>query len=632
MLIINNVTKKYSSNEVLKNISLNLPDVGLVTILGESGSGKSTLLNLIGLLDKPSSGNIYYDKYNYKKISKSNINKLHKDNIGFIYQNYNLINYMNVKDNIMLTRKYKEIDKLLEYLGISSLKKKKVSMLSGGEKQRVAIARALVNDPDIILADEPTGALDKKNSKIIMKLLKELSSSKLVIMVSHNRSLAYEYSDRVITISDGKVVSDEILNDNKMLDKYSKNKNRIHISRLINLSFSNFINKYKRNIITILAISIGLISLSLVLGISNGFKRSMDYEEKNSLSKYPLYISKTSVDLDNELSSIFKQNKNDVDKINVINSDHKNKITKDYVNNLEVINNNISNKVFTYIYDNRIITTSINKLSDIEILYGKYPSLNNEVILLLDYNNEISDLYLKNIYLNEKSYNYSDVVGYSFKLNNKKYIITGVARSLEGSVTQDLSGLIYLNNNFSKLVPESIYLYPKSYNDKIVIKKHLNSYKNITYSDYSSSIKSISETLMKGISVVLSVFSFISLIVSTIMIGILSYINILERIKEIGLLKSMGVSNLLIKFVFYFESIIIGLSSSLLSTGVLYLTSIPINSILFDLTGMNNILLVNKNIIFVSMFISVLLCTLGSALPIRRCKRLSIVDALKCEE
>ena len=193
MLELVNVYKKYNQDFVLKNINLKFDEFGLVTILGSSGCGKTTLLNLIGLLDKPSEGNVYYRDKDLSTLNKKEVDYYHAYEIGFIYQQYNLIDHMTVKDNIEIIHKCKDIDLLLISLGILELKNKQVKYLSGGQMQRVAIARALVNNPNILICDEPTGALDSKNKYEIMEYLKRISKKKLVIIVSHDEELSYKY-------------------------------------------------------------------------------------------------------------------------------------------------------------------------------------------------------------------------------------------------------------------------------------------------------------------------------------------------------------------------------------------------------------------------------------------------------
>lgn len=365
MLILRNISKQYerSGNFVLSNINLEFKDKGLVSILGPSGCGKTTLLNLIGGLDTPSEGEIIVDDFTLNNLRKKDLNRYHNQYVGFVYQNYNLINYLNVSENVELIAKNQFTEKLLEYLHLYNKKFSKIKNLSGGEKQRVAIARSLINNPHILLCDEPTGALDIKTSHEIMELLKNISKNLLVIMVTHNKDLATKYSDRIITLEDGSVVKDTKKQRNTLPRKHDLKKIKISFSRIIKIILNNIKNKYKRNILTILAFSIGLIALSLVLAISNGFNKSLEKEEKESLSKYPIFISETSLNLDKSIKDIFSSTElYNEDYIYKEKTEHKNIITKEYIDDLNTINKFLNYQINTYILDGKILTISDKKL------------------------------------------------------------------------------------------------------------------------------------------------------------------------------------------------------------------------------------------------------------------------------
>ena len=247
MLELKHVFKKYAANSeyILNDINLKL-ESGLVSIEGSSGSGKSTLLNLIGLLDKPTKGSIYLDGKDLSKLKKKEIDYYHHKKIGFIFQNYNLIEYLTVYENITMLHKSNDVDKILKDLKIYKLKNKKVNKLSGGEKGRVAIARVLVQNPDILLCDEPTGALDSKTGEIIMNILKEISKTKLVIMVTHNHEYSIKYADRIISIKDGIIIKDSksiTKKENSIPEIYK----RVHLNifKLFKIINNNLLNKWR---------------------------------------------------------------------------------------------------------------------------------------------------------------------------------------------------------------------------------------------------------------------------------------------------------------------------------------------------------------------------------------------------
>lgn len=632
MLKLTNISKQYegSSNLTLKNINLEFESTGLVSILGPSGCGKTTLLNLIGGLDTPTSGSILIDNYELTKLKKKDLDCYHNQYVGFVYQNYNLINYLNVVDNIELINKNKEINLLLDYLHLKDKAKKQVKYLSGGEKQRVSIARSLSNNPRFLLCDEPTGALDTKTSHEIMKLLKEISKTTLVIMVTHNEELSKRYSDRIIALEDGFIKSDTKAKTKCTNSSFSFKKIHVSISKILNIITKNIKSKYKRNFLTVTAFSIGLISLGMVLSISNGFNKSMEREEKESLSKYPIYISKTSTNLNKDLKNLFTtEEKREDNYIYKLETNHTNIIDEAYIKGLSKLEQNINNQINSYLIEEKVLSISKNPIDEIIIKSGRNIENTNELLLIVN-NNQIDENILLSLGLKEEKYKYEDIINYQVKINKNKYKIVGIASFDDESYYQDVTGLLSYDAEFNS-IPVSISLYPKDYENKGAIIKHLDSYPQVEYTDYSSTLKSVSKTLMDGVTIILLCFSMISLIVSTIMIGIISYISVIERIKEIGLFKSLGLSSRNIKVIFIGENILLGIISSMFSFDVLKIISIPINKILTNITGMTDILLINSNILIVLLSISIILSIIGSYFPIRKTKKLKIIDCLRYE-
>lgn len=632
MLTLKNISMQYegSNNLILNNINLSFGENGLVSILGPSGCGKTTLLNIIGGLDKPTNGRVLFDGYDITKLKRKELDKYHNQVIGFVYQNYNLIDYLNVVDNIELINKNIYIKELLEQFNLSNKKYKKIKHLSGGEKQRVAIARSISNNPKILLCDEPTGALDTKTGHTIMKFLKSISSEILVIMVTHNKELANTYSDRIISLEDGNIVYDSNTYEESSYEIKSFFKTKINITRILNIILKNLQSKYKRNILSVIAFSVGLISLGLVLGISSGFNKSMELEEKNSLSKYPIYISETSTNLDNELNNIFEEKSNIEDEyIYKKENGHINKLDFEYINSLSKIEEFLNYQINTYLIQDKIINVSNKKIKELEIIKGHNIENKNEIILIAT-NNTVDENILRSLNLSGNKFSFDEILNREIKIKKEKYKVVGIAKVNEDSYLNTLSGLLSISD-FPKQIPLNISLYPKDYESKKNVLNHLNNYKDIEYTDYSSSIKNLSKTLMNGITIILLSFSTISLLVSTIMIGIVSYISVLERIKEIGLFKSLGLSNFHVKNIFLFENIILGIIASILSFIVCKISSIPINNLLTSLTGMNNILLVNSKLLITLLCVSISLSIIGSYLPIRKTKKLKIIDCLKYE-
>lgn len=634
MIELKHVYKKYDSNNnyALKNINIKLPTTGFISIVGESGSGKSTLLNLIGGLDTPTKGSIIINCKNIANFNKDELDYYHNKYVSFIFQDNNLIDYLSVKDNINILNN-NNINYYLNILNINNLLNKKISNLSGGEQERVSIARALTTKPKILLCDEPTSSLDSKSSENIAQLLKELSKSLLVILVTHNTKIAKEYSDQIITIKDGNIISNRIINRKSYIKNYFKTeKIKIGNNKIFKIVKYSFLYKLKRNIFIIIAISIGLISLSLVLGISKGFNKAIDREEKNSLSEYPIYISKTSNDIE---STLFRENNNYSDnKIHLINGEHINTITKEYLNYVDNINTDIKYK--TYIYSINDIAYQTNSLintssfnNEFTKIYGNNITNNNDVILVIDSNNQIDKNSLFYLNLTNNEYDYKDLINYEYNINDINYKIVGIYKSDKDNIFKDMNGLIYNYNNFKDMIPISINIYPYDYESKQNIISHLSKYSEITYYDYSNTIKKISSTIVNSISIILILFSCISLLISTIMIGIITYINVLERTKEIGILKSLGLPNKYIKNIFYLESLLILLISFIISIIITLVISIPVNNILTNITGLDNILILNINNILILFGISMLISILGTFIPVRKISKLKIIDVLK---
>lgn len=315
MLQIKNICKQYKTGNLIQKaldgVSLNLRDNEFVAILGPSGSGKTTLLNIIGGLDRYDSGDLIINGISTKKYKDRDWDSYRNHTIGFVFQSYNLIPHQTVLSNVELAltisgvskaERRKRAKRALEQVGLGDQGHKKPNQMSGGQMQRVAIARALVNDPDILLADEPTGALDSETSIQVMNLLKEVAKDRLVVMVTHNPELAYEYATRIVELKDGVIRSDSnpFNFDNKTL-KVPQHKNMgkssMSLKTSLSLSFNNLKTKKARTILTSFAGSIGIIGIALILSLSNGVNQYIQSIEEETLSEYPLQIQSIGFDI-----------------------------------------------------------------------------------------------------------------------------------------------------------------------------------------------------------------------------------------------------------------------------------------------------------------------------------------------
>lgn len=315
MLQIKNIQKEYRTGNLvqraLDGVSLSLRDNEFVAILGPSGSGKTTLLNIIGGLDRYDSGDLIINGISTKKYKDRDWDSYRNHTIGFVFQSYNLIPHQTVLANVELALTISGVSKserrrrakeALEKVGLGAQLHKRPSQMSGGQMQRVAIARALVNDPEILLADEPTGALDSETSVQVMELLKEVARERLVVMVTHNPELAQLYATRIVTVKDGRILSDTDpfeVDTEQMAPPVHKNMGKSSMSffTALSLSFQNLKTKKARTLLTSFAGSIGIIGIALILSISNGVDKYITDMEEETLSEYPLQIQSTGVDL-----------------------------------------------------------------------------------------------------------------------------------------------------------------------------------------------------------------------------------------------------------------------------------------------------------------------------------------------
>lgn len=354
MLQLKNIVKDYAAGDqavhALKGVSINFRSNEFVSILGHSGCGKTTLLNIIGGLDKYTSGDLVIKGKSTKEYKDKDWDAYRNHSVGFVFQSYNLIMHQSVLQNVELaltlsgvskSERRKRAKEVLEKVGLGNQIHKKPNQMSGGQMQRVAIARALINDPEILLADEPTGALDTETSVQIMDLLKDIAKDRLVIMVTHNPELAEKYSTRIIKLLDGEVKDDTMpysdedaaAEEYEIEDKKTAKHRRMSYFTALNLSFNNLLTKKGRTILTAFAGSIGIIGIALILSLSDGFRNYIKGVEEDTLSTYPLEITDESIDMTSMMSMMLGNTKSsseehDMDKI------YSNNFIGDYMNTM----------------------------------------------------------------------------------------------------------------------------------------------------------------------------------------------------------------------------------------------------------------------------------------------------------
>lgn len=329
MLQLKNIVKNYQSGDevvkALKGVSVNFRRNEFVSILGQSGCGKTTLLNIIGGLDQYTSGDLVINGKSTKNFKSRDWDSYRNNSIGFVFQSYNLIPHQTVLSNVELaltlsgvskSERRKRAKEVLCKVGLGDQLHKKPNQMSGGQMQRVAIARALINDPDILLADEPTGALDTDTSVQIMELLKEIAKDKLVIMVTHNPDLAQKYSTRIVKLLDGKIIDDTDPFSDEEEEKedtgsYAPRKTSMGMFTAFSLSLNNLLTKKGRTILTAFAGSIGIIGIALILSLSSGFQKYINDVQEETLSTYPVQITKQAMDYGSLLSEMVGDNEKD---------------------------------------------------------------------------------------------------------------------------------------------------------------------------------------------------------------------------------------------------------------------------------------------------------------------------------
>lgn len=606
---IDNLTKEYGKNnsyqKVLDNISISFKSNEFVCILGESGSGKSSLLNIIGGLDNDYKGSINIDNMNIKYINQD---EYRKNNIGFIFQNFNLINSLSVIDNIILPiekenisykKKRNKAITLLRKLNIYTLKNKKINELSGGQKQRVAIARGLINNPKIILADEPTGALDEENSKNILEILKEINKEgKLVIVVTHSKKVI-DYSTRVIEIKDGKIFKDKKIKRVKetYIDTVENKENKYLY--LFKHAFKNLKNNKRRNIFITFASSIGLIGIILSLFLGDGVKNYIN----------DLIVSKSDPNTYTIESKYKYYDDSLIDKI--IDIKHINKVNKEL--NINISNISFKDKKYDLVYLDSLEKIKVEKGNDKGLLINKSLS---------------------------KKINIGDIVKLTFvddyNVFNVDIKVTGILENTGiNLIDEGYNSMIKYSNlekiyrdNKKDIKPNNISIKIDSKENINYIKKELRELKLIpkTNEDYYNELKKYLDIA----SFILSVFSLSSLIVSTIMISIIINITVLERVKEIGLLRSIGYSKNDIKNIFKSESLSLGICIWLFSV---YISSFMIKIIKYLANNKFDIKITSNNTKYylISLFISLFVTYISSLIPSKKAANLDPINALRSE-
>ena len=875
MLKLTNIVKKYPGAtvvEALKGVSISFRSSEFVAILGHSGCGKTTLLNIIGGLDRYTSGDLRIRGRSTKEYKSRDWDTYRNHSVGFVFQSYNLIPHQSVLSNVELALTLSGIRKAerrrrakeaLEQVGLGDQLHKKPNQLSGGQMQRVAIARALVNNPEILLADEPTGALDSDTSVQIMEILKEVAKDRLVIMVTHNPELADTYASRIIRLTDGCITSDSNPYDETSADSDGTEKKGKRASmRLLTafmLSMSNLLTKKGRTLMTAFAGSIGIIGIAMILSLSTGINNYIEQVEKDTLSSYPLTLQANAMDMGAMMTAmqskqedttfredtIYSQNVMSGMMDMMFSSSARNDLTSFkhfiesgdsglealtseirfvYATPLNIYKSNTTEGIFKVnpspVFESMgmgpgmdgsmsaelnagMISTDVffqmpsdSELLDVQfdVLKGKLPEKWNEVVLIVNDRNQITDYTLyalgildlevlrtamqdkilgKEVSINTTTHTYSfdDFLGMTFKflpstahyqeingiwvdksedtlymtaalqaaddltivgivrptgestttstgvigyrgdlmdhainlVNNAEIVVaqktdpdtdvftglpfgdpdaniriytmeeimamiptlpeTAQAEIMAGiqqmqaagmsdeqisaavsNALQPTSSAATYEENLSKLGvsdpdnPSAINLYPIDFEAKDAIAEIIADYNEdlpeesrIVYTDYVGLILSSITTIINAISYILIAFVGISLVVSSIMIGIITNISVLERTKEIGILRAIGASKRDISRVFNAETMIVGLAAGLVGIGLTELLLIPTNYLIQNVAGLNASAVLHPTAVLILVLISVLLTAVAGLIPARKAAKKDPVVALRTE-
>ncbi|ALV21813.1 ABC transporter ATP-binding protein/permease [Carnobacterium antarcticum] len=634
----------------LKDINLSFEKGELVSIIGESGSGKSTLMNLLGGLDTTFDGEILVDGKNIGHYSESELSEYHKEKVGFVFQSFNLISHLSVLDNVALAMTLSNVPKAerekraketLALVGLQEQLNKKPDAISGGQKQRVAIARALVNDPDIIIADEPTGSLDSETAAQVLEIIKDIAETgKLVIMVTHSEKVA-AHSSRVVTIDDGKVINDQpgielhVKENVFKTEKTNRNKN-LSIFGAAKLALLNMKEKLSRNLLIALGSSIGIMSVILMLSLGSGvnsYLTSTMNSQVNPLVSEVHMPPEESAGADtpanemmeaNPIMSMTKQTpfeQKNIDELAGIKN--VSDVEEGYTSFSIGTNNATFNDIkapFMY------LTTVSSMITSSDILEGSLPAEGEVMItnnLAQTFDDEVigKTITVETI-VNEQALTLDLIVSGIYGSDTA----AGPAAAMD-SIYLDYTSLAnYLEDEGESLEPNVVYLIS---NDKDATQGIKDDVSEMGYE--GSSTEALASTFSEMLDIftyILSGVAGISLVVSAIMILTVLYISVVERTKEIGVIKAIGGRKKDIRRIFVSESFLIGLFSGAIGVGIAALLALVANiatNNLFDVS----IVTLTPTFAIAGIVLSIVISMIAGVMPATKAAKLDPVESLR---
>lgn len=648
ILDIRNVVKEYKLSrnnkfKALKGIDLTFESGQLVSIIGESGSGKSTLMNVIGGLDNDYQGDILLDEKSVHNLKEKDLDNYRKNKIGFVFQSFNLIPHLQVLDNITVAMtlsnvkksdRIKRAKKILKDVGLEDQMYKKPNQLSGGQKQRVAIARALINDPDIILADEPTGSLDSETSDQILELIKKIAAKgKLVIIVTHSEKVA-RHSDRVVTISDGLIIKDIKKEENKKIiigeEKIDNGKQNLSFFDAIGMALKNMKEKLARNLLVSIGASIGITSVIIMLSIGNGVGKYItdtmnEYVNPMVIEVHQLVVEEDDMngpprDIMATEAKPFEQE--DIDKLSKIEN----------VKEIELA------------YSKFSFRDNILRLGEEEVPFQNLSTISSNITSENINEGKLPDagevMISANLIESFESSPLGQTIELEFMIGDTRFVENFMVSGIYGEISESgMNNFTSVFFNYSDLEilakdkdvsikPNTVFLVTDDQDNVQAIKDE------VLEMGYTGSMEELLLGMFKEmldvITYILAAIAAISLVVSAIMILVVMYISVVERTREIGVLKAIGARRKDIKRIFVAESFLIGLVSGLFGLAVAFVLMFVINGFTNSLYSVDLVLISGTFAIF-GVLVSVAISILAGLAPASKAAKLDPVESLRRE-